>query len=94
MRILITVTSQVGDTEGRDDRHVFWGGDVGWPSVPSVGARWVHCGGWPGESVAQVAYCGPGDDGEDDPAYIPVQVIVRTTNDVIAHLIERHGFSE
>jgi hypothetical protein len=82
------------DASGEVDRYVRFVGEVGWPSVPPVGATWVHCGDWPGEVVYQVFYCGPGDDGEGEPGWAPVQVEIRTTDEVVQHLVERHGFTE
>jgi hypothetical protein len=75
-------------------RYVRWVGEVGWPSVPPEGANWVHCGDWEAERVEQVFWCGPGDDNEGQPGWAPVQVEVRTTADVVQHLVDAHGFAE
>jgi hypothetical protein len=82
------------DAAGEVARYVRWVGEVAWPSVPPVGAIWVHCGGFGGEQVHQVFYCGPGDDGEGSPGWASVQVEIRTTDEVVQHLVERHGFVE
>jgi hypothetical protein len=85
----------VGSGPGGDlARYVRWVGEVGWPSVPPEGANWVHCGDWAAEQVGQVFYCGPGDDNEGAEGWAPVQVEVRTTDDVVQHLVDAHGFVE
>jgi hypothetical protein len=78
----------VGSTDR--SRHVWWRGEVDWPSVPPEGATWVHCGGWSGEQIHRVYWCGPGDDGPDSG----VHVEVRAADDVLDHLVEAHGFTE
>lgn len=74
-------------------RHAGWVGEIAWPSVPPEGARWVHCGGFDGETISQVFYCGPGDDHERQEGHAPVQVVVRTTDQILDHLVATHGFT-
>lgn len=71
-----------------DHGYCVWAGDPGWLSLPAEGSTWFHCGEWGGEIVDRVSWNGPGYGG-DNPAHC---ITVRTTQEVIAHLIAEHGF--
>jgi hypothetical protein len=65
-----------------------WQGELGWPSVPPVGATWFHCGDWAGETISRVGFSGPEEHATND-----VSIEVKAGADVITHLIADHGFT-
>lgn len=84
MRIAIMVRSV------RSPRAVFWLGDPGWLTVPNQGDDWAHCSPWCSETVVRVVHYGPGQD-PNDPNHM---ITIRSTDDLLDHLIADHGFFE
>lgn len=89
--------------ETATEAYADWEGEVDWPSVPPAGADWVHCHGWAVESFQKVYFHGPApivvEDPEDpEDTYwstftTPIGIEVWTSAQVIAHLVDRHGFT-
>lgn len=68
-------------------RHLAWSlGEVNWPGAPHPGDTWFHCGDWAGEEFDRVSFYGP----ENGKTRLDIEV--RTTSEVLAHLIADHGF--
>ena len=65
-----------------------WTGDPGWLSLPHAGDGWVHCGGWAVEEIVRVYHYGPQQD-ERDPNH---SLMIRSTPEIIHHLVAEHGF--
>lgn len=68
-------------------RSARWQGEVNWPGAPRPGDTWFHCGEWAGETVDRSSFSGP-DDGRTH-----LNIELRTTREVLDHLIADHGFS-
>jgi hypothetical protein len=83
MKIMIVVRSV------RSPRSAFWVGDPGWLTVPRQGDDWAHCSAWCSETVVGIVHYGPGQ-GPGDPNH---RITIRSTEDLIDHLIDDHGFT-
>jgi hypothetical protein len=80
-----------------DLRMVTWDDDSPWSDIPPAGGNWVHCSAWATESFERVNYIGPSlldqGAGDDFAETCDVSLEVFTTQDVMRHLVERHGFT-
>lgn len=68
-------------------RVAMWLGQVEWPGAPREGDTWFHCEDWGGETVQRGAFNAPVVPGQ--PGY---DMEVRTTLEVLEHLVAAHGF--
>ncbi len=66
-----------------------WEGNVDWPGSPRRGDTWYHCEDWAGETVERVEFFAPVRAGK--PA---LAIEVRTTEGVVQHLVDMHGFND
>ena len=75
------------DRSAAGPRSVKWVGQVDWPGAPRLGDSWFHCSEWGGETFDRVDFIGP-----DSTWKTHLDLEVRTTPEVIAHLTAEHGF--
>lgn len=68
-------------------RCATWIGRVDWPGAPRPGDSWFHCSEWGGETFDRVGFTGPDSEWK---TYLDLEV--KTTPDVLAHLVADHGF--
>lgn len=69
-------------------RSARWQGEASWPGAPHPGDTWFHCSEWAGETFDRVSFYGPVD------GKTRLEIEVRTTREVLTHLIDEHGFSD
>lgn len=98
MKVHFHISRQIKPNEIKPDaRYLTWVGEIDWPSLPHDGSTsWVHCGGWAVEKIKYVYFNGPFVEGmnEKDRPDAPVTIEVETTEDVLDHLVEYHGFQD
>jgi hypothetical protein len=78
----------VRNPESFSTEYAEWFGDPEWTSSPRAGDIWFHCGEWTGETVDRVNFNGPHPDEK-----CAIAIEVRTSPEVIQHLIDEHGFN-
>ncbi len=96
MKIHFHITRKIKSVEIRaEQRYLTWVGEIDWPSLPPEGSiSWCHCGGWAVETICHVYFNGPDGLVSEDPAKAPITIEVKTSEEVMEHLVNEHGFED